>query len=451
MKDIYINGYINYENNGYTFSYENKKLTLINIKSEQTFFSTYKHIELFQGFTLDGFDIVFYINNNIYYKDGRFVCSPRCIIISWNKEYKLDEMQFSTLRISGGILNRFYSNRNMIEFDPSEKEYFKIKNIEKTVSEEIVNLNGEDFKFELSIMKPGWKDDGIITFNNYDTLLRIKYSHSKNYKSILENLNIVDDFFKFCANRADICFDNIFLEIKNNDGKYDKAAKIIVPYMIDNEIKDDMLDYILLKGHLSEAFKFLKNSDYIFSIIPDDNKSFGIVSNKDYCAAFSCFESIYQYVYGNNEIEKQTKEEAALNEVKKEILPFLKKIEQDYKGKNKNKRDFINRFINIISNSNLKLEKCITNELEKNDFIIESIYYKRRNYIKENGVAKSVIEAVEDRDNITHNNVVKLNDKSIGIYEMIIKLNYAMILEYIGISKDNYEEKITNLGLLNII
>ena len=139
------------------------------------------------------------------------------------------------------------------------------------MAKENVILNGEETTFELSIMKAGCKDDGMITFNNYDSLLRIKYSTEKDYESIIKDLNSVDKFFKFCANRVNISFDNIFLEIKNEDGKYEKAFEIIIPYMIDNKINKDMLDYRVFIYHLSDIFKFLDNCDYIFSIIPDDN------------------------------------------------------------------------------------------------------------------------------------------------------------------------------------
>lgn len=56
-----------------------------------------------------------------------------------------------------------------------------------------------------------------------------------------------------------------------------------------------------------------------------------------------------------------------------------------------------------------------------------------------------------DRDNITHNNTIKLDNISIGIYEMILKLNYVMILDYIGISEEVYSKRIQHLGLVNII
>ena len=115
------------------------------------------------------------------------------------------------------------------------------------------------------------------------------------------------------------------------------------------------------------------------------------------------------------------------------------------------KRDFVKRFINIINNANLRLEKCIINELENNCFIIESIHYKIRNEIKENGIKESVKKAVKDRDEITHNNTLKLDSISIGIYDMLLKLNYAMILEYVGVANDIYSEKIKYLGIVNII
>ena len=221
--------------------------------------------------------------------------------------------------------------------------------------------------------------------------------------------------------------------------------------MTDNEINKDMLDYEILSGKLNALFQFLDNYDYIFSIIPEDNKSFEKVSNKDYCAGFSCFESIYQGVHSFSEDSNQTKEEAALEEAKEELLPFLCECAEKYKGINKLKRDFIKRFINIISTANLKLEKCIINELEKNDYLIESIYYKRRDEIRANGIVKSVTKAVADRDDITHNNTVKLDVISIGIYELILKLNYVMILEYIGLPKERFAEKIKYLGRVNII
>ena len=65
MRKVFIKGYINYDNENYTFIYEDEKLTLISVENHQTFFNEYKYVDEFIGFTVDGFDIVFYINNSI--------------------------------------------------------------------------------------------------------------------------------------------------------------------------------------------------------------------------------------------------------------------------------------------------------------------------------------------------------------------------------------------------
>ena len=450
MKEVYIKGYVKYKDEDYTFIYEDNKLTLVSIKNKITMFNEYKFIEEFKGYTVDGFNIIFYINKNIYYKNGCFICSPRCIIIARDRTFELANMKFKTLRISGGVINRFYSNRNMIDFNEDSLD-LKFKKVEETISEEMVCLNKEQSSFEFSIIKPGWKYDGIVSFDNYDSLLRIKYSSEKDYKAIIKDLNVVDKFFKFCTNRINISFDKIFIEKINKDDKFENVAEIIVPYMTEKETNKDMLDYPIFKDHLNDIFNFLDNCDYIFSIIPDNDKEFASISNKTYCAAFSCFESIYQYI---NEKEKEvgtTKEEIALAEVKEDLIPLLEEVEKEYIGKSRFKRDLLERFIHLISTANLKLEKNIKNELEKNIFIIESIYYKRRDEIKQNGLFQSVIKAVKDRDDITHNKTIKLDSTSIGIYEMISKLNYVMIFNHVRISKDIYSPKIQHLGLSNII
>ena len=292
---MYIKGYIKYEDEDYTFIYEDKKLTLVSIKNKLTMFNEYKFVEEFKGYTVDGFNIIFYINKNIYYKNGCFICSPRCMIIARDRTFDLTDMKFETLKLSGGVINRFYSNRKMIDFDEKSQD-LKIKKVEETVSEENVSLNEEKTTFEFSVMKPGWKYDGIITVDNYDSMLRIKYSSEKDYKTIIENLNTLDKFFKFCTNRKSISFNEIFLEKFNKDGIYENAAEIIVPYMSEKAINKDMIDYSIFKNHLDDVLNFLDNCDYIFSLIPDDDKEYASISNKNYCAVFSCFESIYQYI-----------------------------------------------------------------------------------------------------------------------------------------------------------
>ena len=455
MKKVFIKGYIDFESKKYTFTYEYNKLILVCVNNEQTLFEEYQFVEYFDGYTIDGFSISFYINNNIYYKDGCYICSPRCIYIAQNKKYNLSENQFCALSILGESLNRFYSNRNMIEIDfekmKRKNNFLKFKPIEETVSEEIINLNNTQEKFEFSIVQPGWKDDGNISLNAFKSMLRIKYSSQKNYKLIMEDIISIERFFKFCAYRNNISFDSIYLESKNSNGEYIRMAEVIIPYMVDNNINKYMLTYELLKGHLNNIFSFLENSNYILSVIPDNNKNFRELSNKDYCAIISCFQSIYQFIHTNNDKLKLINDEIELNEVKKELIPKLEELDKEYKGKSKVKRDFIKRFIHIIDSSNLKLEKCINIEIEKNYYIVDTIFYETKNKILQLGIKESIRKAINDRDDITHNQIIKLEDTTIGIYEIISKLNYVMILNYVGIDEEKIKDAISTLSIGNII
>lgn len=329
----------------------------------------------------------------------------------------------------------------------------QFKSEEDVVSEESVDINDRSTIFELSIHRPTWKDDGCYSFGQFDSILRIKYSDGMDYKNIIKDLAKIERLFQFCANRNEITFDNIFFECKDETGKYIPVVEVIVPYMMENEINKYMLDYDLLEGHFSKLISTLRESNYVFSTIPNDNKEFSIVSNKDYSAAFSCFESIYQYVHSADNYDENimSEEEIALNEVKNDIVPLLNELDERYTGVSRKKRDYVQRFKNIISRANLKLVKCIKDELEKNSYLIDDLFYKTRDEINNFGIHNSIEHAVEARDDITHNKTVSLDDIAKGIYQVINRLNYIMILNYAGIEKNKIENAIRFLVQKEII
>ena len=113
-----------------------------------------------------------------------------------------------------------------------------------------------------------------------------------------------------------------------------EVVEIIIPYMIDVEINKYMLNYELLENHINDILTFLEKCNYIVSLIPDDNKEFQIISNKDYCATFSCFQSIYQYIHNDNEnLIALSDEENELNAVKKRYYHFYKNVMKNTKRK----------------------------------------------------------------------------------------------------------------------
>ena len=418
----------------------------------------YQYIDYFEGHTLDGFDVVFHIKDKIYFKDGCYICFPRSILVVKEDYLRINELNFDSIKIVGGNINRFYSNKKMIEYN--KKEYkknnindFVFKNEEETKSEETVCINETKTTFEFFIQHPRWKDDGCYNFGQFDSSVRIYYNNSVNYKKVIQDIAKIERLFQFCTNRNSITFEKIFLEIQDNENKHKSVAEIIVPYMIENDVNKYMINYDTLSGHISNLIKILNNSNYVLSIIPNDESEHNIITNKDYCAVFSCFQSINNYKnYENPDETKEDKYETSLNEIKDEILVFLKEKDQEYNGKDGRKRKYIKSFISMINGSNLKLEKSITKELEKRLYLIDTLnYYEIKEKINSMGLQDATEHAVGIRDYITHNNIVKLDEVAIGMYQIITRLNYAIILEKAGIEKAKVEKIIRFLVQKNVI
>lgn len=99
----------------------------------------------------------------------------------------------------------------------------------------------------------------------------------------------------------------------------------------------------------------------------------------------------------------------------------------------------------------MKLEKCIANEIGENKYVIDTLYYKIRNEINQKGIDNCISEAVNDRDDITHNRTVNLSMTSIGIYKIISQLNYIMLLKHVGVENKKIENMVRRLSIRNII
>ncbi len=442
MEEISLKGYITFETKDYTFIYENKKLTLISIEEENHPFAKHINISCFEGYTIDGFNVVFFINDYAYYCNGCYVCIPSYILLSQIKTLNIKEERFNALKITGDTINRFYSNYHRVEFDPKEDNYLKVHEYKDSKSEEEVELNKNKTIFEFSIKGSGFTDDGIITIDNYDSLLKIKYNNERTFEEIIKDINTVVNFFKFCSNRYNVSFKDIFLESKEKEN----AVKIYIPCMINAVINKNMLTYESVGNKISPIINFLTDYNYIFSIITEDNKPFGSLSNKDYCATFSCFESIYGVIKNEKNSDILNDYDNKLKEIKDEIIEKITEMEQKYKGKDAKKRQFIMHFMTIVSNSNLRLEKSIANEFESNKYVIESLDKNIKDEINKYKIDNAIIHAVRDRDNITHNDMVKLDNISTGIYEIVYKLNYIMILSHANITQGVIEDAINNLS-----
>lgn len=453
MKKIFLKGYIEYEKDNYTFNYGNGKLELINVNHSPSPLKEYKFIEWLKGFTIDGFDIYFYINKKCYFINGTYTCLPQIIFISNSPGIEFSEFKFDSLCFKGETINRFYSNRNMIKIKNKQgekklKAELEIKKSEDTIVSENAIINGISLDFELSNINPGWRDDGIFTFNEYDSLLRLKYKKPLCIEKLTPNIVSIQKLMQFCSNRKIINYSEVYLEAKDSSDNYSKKALIFIPPIVDNIINKNMIEYDVIKGKISKIFEFFDKSEYVLETLPADNKEYSIVDNKGFSSKVSCFQSTYETIDSGEEVDTSN---TTLIDLKKELKCVFNDLDEKYKGKDKQKRKYLSRFDHIIQTSDLKIENILINEIEKHNYLLECIQYPLRDKIKEIGLDDACENAIDKRDRITHKELVEFDMADVGIYKIMNKLNHILILEYCGIEKEKTQKCIEYLSVREII
>ena len=452
MKKVYFKGYINYKNDNYTFSYNNGRLELIKVKHTLSPINQYIYIDYLKGFTIDGFDIIFYINKKCHFWNESYTCMPQIIFVSNDSSMNLSDSKFDSLCFIGGSINRFYSNRNMIKLkddvELSQGIEFEFKSPEETKISEKATIDGINLEFELSNVKPGWRDDGIFTFDEYNSMLRLKYDKSISIEALVPNIISIQKLMQFCSNRKIITFNTVHIESKNIDGKFEKKVLVFIPPIEDNEINKYMIEYDTISGNINQIFEYFNKSEYVLENIPRDNKEFNIISNKDFSSSVSCFQATYNIVNANKNVDSSNEE---LNELKLELQKLFDNLNQKYTGVSSRKRKYLSRFNHIIQSSDLKIENILISEIKEHDYLLECLNYKFRDKINELGIEASCEQSISKRDDITHEDLVELNEIDVGIYFLIVKLNYIMILEYCNVDKEKIKKCIEHLSIREII
>lgn len=452
-----ITGYIEYDGNDYTFTYKNNFLTLIicdqsKDKDIESFvFRKKEKVLFFNGFTSDGFDISFYIDEYVSKWKGTYRCFPKLIFVALNKETDLKKAKFNSIKFIGGVIDRFYSNRRIVESDLLEfrnTKELKFKKAEDTVEEENIMINNKSAVFQISVSNMGWRDDGSIHFDDIHSVIRLKYKKKQEFGGFVDSILTINDMLFFCLNRRYAKYDNIYLETKTEDNtKYINSVSIYMPTKEQDFTQKNMLQYQHISKKINKLIRVLTNMKYSTYRIPKDEEEYSNISASMYTSAFSAYQSIYNYIHQKNGIVHDYK---GFEELKNEICELLDSVSEKYKGVDSKKRKFAESFSNLVKKSNLKLEDMIISGAEEFPFIINTLPDKKYKEILSD-LKGSIIEAVDDRDSITHNDVFAPTDTDMAVYLMLERITYSMILKKIGLKKKMLEDIVKHLSILRII
>ena len=299
-------GYIEYEKKIYTFTYKDKLLTLIinDQKSENCrLFNQHEKVSYLKGNTSQGKEIYFYIDSDITKFSGVIKCYPKIVIYSTNSNYNLSKTKYCALKFNGGVINNFYSNRHIFD-ENDDNKVIKFKDLEQSKREENITIDNKKAVFQISVSYPSIRYDVGITIGNINSTIRLIYNKSWKSEDLIKSIFKLDDLFFFCMNRRCYDFDKISLELRNDKGQFFTAAEIYVPYEKNEDIPQNMIDYLSIEGKLNKLFKILDKVNYLTYSIPADRKEFISISATNYSNIFSAFQSLYNYCYSKKIIRK---------------------------------------------------------------------------------------------------------------------------------------------------
>ena len=319
--------------------------------------------------------------------------------------------------------------------------------MEQAKREENIIIDNKKAVFQISVSYPSIRYGTGINIGNINSTIRLIYDKEWKSEQLIKSILKLDDLFFFCMNRRCFDFDKISLELKNGNGKFFDIAEIYVPYEKSEDIPKNMIGYLSIEGKINKLLKILDKVNYLTYSIPADRKEFVSITATNYSNMFSAFQSLYNYCYSKKEIVYDEKE---FNELKDEIIASLKLLSEKYKGVNGKKRKYVDKYINIVKQSNLTLEHMIIQEIEKNIYVLKELPDKKYISIMENYNEK-VKDAVHDRDLITHNDVFAPSDSDIAVYLTIKRLIYVMVLRKIGLANSEVKNMISSLNSLKVI
>ena len=437
MDKIKLEGYINMHEKKYTFLYENDRLSVISCEEDFKLIGYLKQINILEGKTTLGARVFFLINKEVRYINGYFEAYPEYVIFI-RSNIEEDPIGINAIKFIGGDITRFYSNERIIENDVVDIPTTELilKDPKETVSTETCTINNKNVKLEFSVSKPGFLYDGKIKFGDINSNLRIKYNSKIDYLETIKDIEIIEKVLIVACASTNITYDKIDIEKLNEEGKYECIGNIYVPRMRQNSIIKNLFNYNFFAGHFNDLISSMDKFEYIYYIISKRRKTKYDITEKDYMSAFSCFQTIYNCFENSHEEENEM--ESILKDIKKEIKEVLYFLDEKYKGKNTLKRKFVKRFAELVEKSNVKLESSISLFLNEHDYIFNNMHelmFKDTKELLEN-LDNYVIDAVKDRDDITHNGVVKLSETSQLIYRSVVISCYIMIFEIIGIDKE---------------
>ena len=371
--------------------------------------------------------------------------------------YKNEIEECDTLRFIGKEFNWFYSLSEAydnVHFEESGKSHFTIKDYDSTWDQ-------FDFKYKDSKVK-GIFDIARYYPDNFSAPIILSSTFILNFEEIIEIAEIknvsfsVGDFLRFITYRNNYYFQNVeLLKKENNSDTYKVVGEIYVykysplPEETHESANVRIIDYTLLNTSLPLLFSNIFDKNVYLKHLPNSVTDSLLVTTARFIMVTAGFEWQYKYFY-QKEIEEL--EANKFKDLRKCIIDSFQKEIDKNTGKEKGylkyvQKSFKSYHVPLSSKIQKTFEK-FDNELK--DFVVN--LYEINKVPKKDYNYSNISKRLEkQRNDFAHGNIDKeVNPLLVLDLYTLEWLIYVMVLDHVGMSKENIKKSINNLFKRNM-
>lgn len=432
-------GYIKYNEEDFIFTFEKNILNLFPSKDKEKdpltsqidafLFNPSTNITL-TGKTNCNRQIIFLKLNFHLRENGVLYSYVPAFIISKNNLSDIEIDDIKTIKFDGEIINKFY-NPNIIIDKSKSSNLMQSDNMivalkpQKEVTEKI---KWNDINISISIGINNGADKNSLGIIN--SFLRLEFNDIINIDEIVKYYVIIKNFFKFLYFRNAIVFDNVLLGKKDEKGLYYYVGSLVVSdYIEDKEIqtKNNIL-YQEIKDYLPNILETVTSKNFYNLHFPNTQKDISYVKPDGFLLVASGFENIFRSAFPSF----LSKKDKNYDDIKKETLEFLESKIKKYKGINRLKKKYVERFKYNIEKLDGNLEEKIKFCFMEYDSIITNLKLKIKkiNNLEKVKDDEMIEKYVEKRNCLAHGNIDNsFSNEDIACHCIIKALIYLIILK----------------------
>ena len=403
-----------------------------------------------EGFTAEGFSIIFYVSNDPYVNNGF-----RSYTVFWVVYHsgKFDFNQINGLRLTGGDIDRFFPAEQVLQT--------RVKRDDKMFIEEL-NVSSKRIDYypcgKYRIIK---NVDAImevtafatIHLNNNEkpissnSLVRIEYSSGVSVDTVIKTIRHLHQFFYYSFYRSNIMIPDIELFWWDDNKKRNYSGRVLLngcPDLDNNKkAKDSVVKYDFWKTNMSKMITDIKNNKIELNHIcesVDKRKSYPPAR---FFSILATFEREYRNIYGVDKLRSEK-----YLEEKNAVINLINDYAKSVTGK---KKKYIKGFADGIFNlDDSYKDRVLYSLIDCKDIMEPFISF---NY---NGSYNDVVDGIAFRVGIMRNGFAhskldfKVDPINISDIQIIEILLYAMRMK--KYSKDTLliQKSIAELFCLNM-